>query len=89
MGKIIYLLMNISDAMKAGQSLANPNEWVNKAHVIALLTVLFNFAFEALKQFGFDLHIDPQTQEYLVKGVTGVGIGVVSILHHAANKDAG
>ena len=84
-----FFLLNISDALKSGQSLGNASTWASRANSSAVLIVVFNFLFEGLKAAGIDMHLPPDTLDALVRGISGIGLGAVAVMHTASNPNAG
>ena len=84
-----FFLLNISGALQKGQSLANASTWASRANSGAALIVVLNFIFEGLKTAGIDMHLDEQTLDALVKGISGLGLAVVATIHTASNPHAG
>ena len=84
-----FFLLNISEALKKGQTLGNPATWASRANSGAALIIVFNFLFEGLKAAGIDLHLPPDTIDALVRGISGIGLALVAVIHTASNPNAG
>ena len=86
---ILGLLGDLPRALKAGEQLSNPETYHSAANTGTALLVVFNVLVEVPKQFGYDLHIDPSTLDSLAKGISGIAVAVIAVIHTASSKDAG
>lgn len=81
--------MNLLEALKLGQQLADPTLWAGRADLTAKIVVAANAALVVGKVVGVDLHIPDGVVENVALAVSTIAIGVVNVVHIASNKDAG
>jgi len=89
MRNIINILLKISPALEAGQSLKNSETWSNVAQSTYALVAVFGFLLLAAKSFGFDLGISDAQLFSLAAAIAGIGGSVSSYLHIATRSSKG
>ena len=89
MGNIFSLLLKISPALEAGQSLGNASGWSNVVTASHSLVAVFGILLIAAKTCGFDLHISDAQVVQLAGAIASVGGTAVAYLHVATNPNAG
>jgi hypothetical protein len=77
-------------ALQAGKQLADPHVWAQRANVISILTALVTSVIGLCREFGVDLPIISGTDiASIALGIGTLGTIVSSVVHTAANSDAG
>jgi hypothetical protein len=87
---VFLLIKDIYQASEAGQEIAKPETWANRASAAANLTILLTVAFSLLKEFtNFDMGLNEDEIRQVVAGIAVFGVAISNRLHIAANPNAG
>lgn len=86
---ILDILFNLSDALKQGKSLENPETWTNVVHCKNALVTVFGFALIIGKQAGYDFGITDSQLVELAGAVASIGSVIGAYFHVALNKEIG
>lgn len=89
MGNIIAILLKISPALEAGQSLKNSEGWARWSQCSHALMVVFGFALLSAKTFGWDIPLTEDQLAGLAGSVASVGGTVAMYLHTATDEKRG
>ena len=89
METILALLLKISPALEAGQSLENAKCWSNVAQASHAVVAIFGFILVAAKAAGFNLPISDDQLAALAGAVAGIGGTVAAYFHVATTPDKG
>lgn len=89
MGSIIAILLKISPALEAGQSLTNSEGWARFSQCSHALMVVFGFTLLAAKMFGFEIPLTEDQLAGLAGSVASVGGTVAMYLHTATDEKRG
>ena len=86
MGKLISVLLKISPALEAGQSLQNAEGWARFSQCSHALMAVFGFALLSSKLFGFDIPLTEEQLAGLAGSVASIG-GTVAMYFHTATDE--
>ena len=89
MGNLIAILLKISPALEAGQSLKNAEGWARFSQSSHALMAVFGFALLASKMFGFDIPLSEDQLAGLAGAVASIGGTVAMYLHSAIDEKRG
>lgn len=89
MGNLIAILLKISPALEAGQSLKNSEVWAKWSQCSHALMVVFGFALLSAKMFGFEIPLTEDQLAGLAGSVASVGGTVAMYLHTATDEKRG
>lgn len=89
MGNLIAILLKISPALEAGQSLKNSEGWARFSQCSHALMVVFGFVLLMAKMFGFEIPLTEDQLAGLAGSVASVGGTVAMYLHTATDEKRG
>lgn len=71
--------MEILNALKKGESVANPEAWKTQQNITASLVAVFSAGLAIAKVFGYDIQIDSETMVALCGGM-GAAYGIYNLI---------
>jgi hypothetical protein len=89
MGTLIKILLKISPALEAGQSLKNAEIWARFSQSSHALMVVFGFILLAANMFGFDIPLSEDQMAGLAGSVASIGGTIAMYLHTATDEKRG
>jgi len=86
---IVDVLLKISPALEAGQSLEKASGWSNVANSTHALVAVLGFLMAAIKLAGYDIPISPDQIYNLAAVIAGIGGTAFTFFSVATNPNAG
>jgi hypothetical protein len=85
----IRQVLAFADAFKAGNAIAKPQVWHNRALLGTALVALFNAGAAVARAYELPVPFSPQEIESVAQGISVVWFAVLTIINTVTNRDVG